>query len=553
MDAIKRSYHAMQRIENLNPKHKRVLHERFNDIADGLFSSFQPNSHAELNHVCKIMMDMIQVDCYNMLELTIMKDNAGRLFDLMLPYLTHNGVVDVILRLLFRTALPSDSSQRDVDSKRVECHITLQKLGFLEWLTKAMQMEGEQEFVDSVFRFFVRLIEEAAQYDNGYHLFKSLEGPQADQLIATFVIEEDEINRIVAIDALRALIMSGSVGITRSIQNGVGLSTSHGPLHTASKKSQELLLKYIPNLCNVLVQDRVVKPLRRTSLKLPDLDMLEIVYETIRNSDFGVKALVNLAPAFWKLLVQSFFELSHHNIFHNIFYKFFCLVLETHHGPTLRVFIRKQQLITRMIDVYQDKSQDTSNRGHILLMLNHLRLAADAEPHSEVAQLVIKHPRFISFVPTLREETIRQISPLTEWPLALGQRPAPHIGPSPPLRSSSLTPYGVTLPLSNNADDHMQIEEFGIDLGSRWFDHDAIVIPESRPISPSEFSSRRTSLHSESGESTQSETESSAADSSGIDLNDPLFWGGSLTPEASPKKKQKRKKKKPVTEDAVRQ
>lgn len=85
------------------------------------------------------------------------------------------------------------------------------------------------------------------------------------------------------------------------------------------------------------------------------------------------------------------------------------------------------------------------------------------------------------------------------------------------------------------------------------FDHDAIVIPESRPISPSEFSSRRTSLHSESGESTHSETESSAADSSGIDLNDPLFWGGSLTPEASPKKKQKRKKRKPVTEDAVRQ
>jgi hypothetical protein len=113
--------------------------------ADGLFSSFQPNSHAELNHVCKIMMDMIQVDCYNMLELTIMKDNASRLFDLMLPYLTHNGVVDVILRLLFRTALPSDSSQRDVDSKRVECHITLQKLGFLEWLTKAMQMEGRFE------------------------------------------------------------------------------------------------------------------------------------------------------------------------------------------------------------------------------------------------------------------------------------------------------------------------------------------------------------------------------------------------------------------------
>lgn len=32
MEAIKRSYHAMQRIESLNPKHKKVIHERFSEI-----------------------------------------------------------------------------------------------------------------------------------------------------------------------------------------------------------------------------------------------------------------------------------------------------------------------------------------------------------------------------------------------------------------------------------------------------------------------------------------------------------------------------------------
>lgn len=102
----------------------------------------------------------------------------------------------------------------------------------------------------------------------------------------------------------------------------------------------------------------------------------------------------------------------------------------------------------------------------------------------------------------------------------------------------------------DNCNTHSSVFPDAYCLG---FDHDATKVPESRPMTPNDFSSRRTSLHSESGESTHSETETSAADNAGIDLSDPLFWGGSLTPEPSPSKKKKTKRKKDASgsKDAV--
>jgi hypothetical protein len=44
----------------------------------------------------------------------------------------------------------------------------------------------------------------------------------------------------------------------------------------------------------------------------------------------------------------------------------------------------------------------TANRGFILLMLNQLRLASDAEPEGEIAQMVNNNHKFMAFLPTLR-------------------------------------------------------------------------------------------------------------------------------------------------------
>lgn len=42
------------------------------------------------------------------------------------------------------------------------------------------------------------------------------------------------------------------------------------------------------------------------------------------------------------------------------------------------------------------------NRGFILLILNHLRLSADADDTTFVHRMVTLHPRFQEFLPVLR-------------------------------------------------------------------------------------------------------------------------------------------------------
>lgn len=67
-----------------------------------------------------------------------------------------------------------------------------------------------------------------------------------------------------------------------------------------------------------------------------------------------------------------------------------------------------------------------------------------------------------------RAETLAQVEERYSWRLVGGSRPAPHLGPSPPIRSSQLfsSSYnGATLPLMGGPADHPE-EHLGIDLGS---------------------------------------------------------------------------------------
>lgn len=99
-------------------------------------------------------------------------------------------------------------------------------------------------------------------------------------------------------------------------------------------------------------------------------------------------------------------------------------MLNINYEPSLTVLLRKQKLVTRMIDVYENKSELTGNvpasegatavvtweysqafkdiRGFILLMLNHLRLMSDADNSGLVHRIMSSHPRFQEFLPTLR-------------------------------------------------------------------------------------------------------------------------------------------------------
>jgi hypothetical protein len=115
---------------------------------NGVLLSLQPNSHAYLAHVFKIMLLMIQFDCCGMLDRLIMNCNGSNLWNLMLPYLANIGMADVITALLFPPPNKRDVSSQTSDEtiyKRVQCHIYLKSLGFIERLFELMRLEGRLE------------------------------------------------------------------------------------------------------------------------------------------------------------------------------------------------------------------------------------------------------------------------------------------------------------------------------------------------------------------------------------------------------------------------
>lgn len=89
------------------------------------------------------------------------------------------------------------------------------------------------------------------------------------------------------------------------------------------------------------------------------MDLLAIIYQTLYTANEKVQMLASTPTAFWKILVNSFFEKATSNIYHTLFYRIVYLTLSINYEPTLIVLVRKQSLITRLIDAYEDKEHVT--------------------------------------------------------------------------------------------------------------------------------------------------------------------------------------------------
>lgn len=135
-----------------------------------------------------------------------------------------------------------------------------------------------------------------------------------------------------------------------------------GPLYYISLRSQDLLVKHIPDFCNLFISDRRHSNTHSTPLTTSDMDLLDIIYQTLYNANEKTEMLASTPSAFWRILVNSFFEKSASNIYHTLFYRIICLTLAINYEPTLVVLVRKQSLITRLIDEYQDKKRITGKR-----------------------------------------------------------------------------------------------------------------------------------------------------------------------------------------------
>lgn len=203
MEALKRSYHAMEFLSGTTANHLWVQNAKFYEIVNHLFEVFLPNSHGNFNHFFKIFQHLVRRHPCEMLDFVIMRNNASIIFNYMLPYLTESSVMDSLLTLIFvRDINPETKEQRE------KSHETLYELGFLEWIISAMQMKGKKkkkrerkmtsghsygydlghaEYVEALQEFFLRMIEEASQVDNSDILFKALKMDKGVDMMETLV------------------------------------------------------------------------------------------------------------------------------------------------------------------------------------------------------------------------------------------------------------------------------------------------------------------------------------------------------------------------------
>ncbi|KAG2234314.1 hypothetical protein INT48_000764 [Thamnidium elegans] len=488
IDALKRSYHAMEFLSGTTANHLWVQNAKFYDIVNHLFEVFLPNSNGNFNHFFKIFQHLIRRHPCDMLDVVIMRNNASILFNYLLPYLTESSIMDAILGLIFvRDINPETKEDRE------KCHTKLQELGFLEWIVDATKLKEFPEYVEAAQEFFLRVIEEASQVDNGDLLFKALRTEKGVYIMETLV---------------------------------------KGPLYYISLRSQDLLVKHIPEFCLLFAKDRQSSNTRIKPLTTSDMDLLDIIYQTLYNANEKTQMLASTPSAFWKILVNSFFEKSSSNIYHTLFYRLVCLTLAINYEPTLIVLVRKQSLITRLIEAYQDRERVTETRGFILLILNQLRLMADARHSDLICRIITDHPRFQEFLPTLRSNTLAQLEPIYTWKLEACPRPPAHLGPTPPIQAVHFSPYAGTLTLMTNANDHD--EASGIDLGSDFAYCLGFKEGPKGTETPYEYLSRRNSDYS-----SQSNTDT------GFPMD--IIWGESLTAsddEAVSNKNNNKKKKK---------
>ncbi|KAI8095106.1 regulator of Vps4 activity in the MVB pathway-domain-containing protein [Gilbertella persicaria] len=464
MAALKRSYHAMEFLSGTTANHLWVQNAKFYDIVNHLFEVFLPNSHGNFNHFFKIFQHLVRRHPCDMLDFVILRNNASIVFHYMLPYLTEGSVMDALLTLLFvRDINPETKEQRE------KSHERLYELGFLEWMVKAMQLKSHPDYVEAMQEFFIRVIEEASQVDNGDILLKALRTDKGKDIMEILVKQtihnapSEERERTITI--IKLLVKSGMLTTrTSSLSQPV-----QGPLYFVSLRSQDLLIEYIAEFCHLFIKDRKDKNTKERPLTTSDMDLLDIIYQTLYNANEKVEMLASIPSAFWKILTNSFFEKS-------------------------TMLVRKQSLITRMIDAYQSK-QKTDNRGFILLILNQLRLMADARHSALINRTMAEHPRYQEFLPTLRKDTLAQTESIYAWKLEACPRPPAHIGPTPPIQSVQFSPYASTLPLMTNANDHDEAAA-GIDLGSDFAYCLGFKETENGIETPYEYLSRRNSDHS---------------------------------------------------------
>jgi len=242
--------------------------------------------------------------------------------------------------------------------------------------------------------------------------------------------------------------------------------------------------------------------------------------------------LSEFPPDLWRVLINWFFDLQSNNIYHNLFYKIFeIVVIKTQNEVSLKYILTKYKFITKMIDNYSNISVKTDFKGHILLFCNILRLTGDTQSSDDeyLRRYLNSHSAWRAFLPVLREATFQQTRslPVTK---SLFDKPLPHVVPKSYVRSK--------LDLINDEDNIDLGSSYAKQLGFTDTPPDYALLPKiisykNNPRGSSDISVDGSDLLSEIVEATMKDQDNSPKDTN--------------TEGSSKKKKNKKKKRKSLT------
>lgn len=156
-----------------------------------LFDVFLPTSDGNLNHFGKILQHLVRRYPSETLDYIILQDERATLFfDYLLPYITEGAVMDTIISLLFVRDINPEAKK-----KREQSHSKLCELGILQWLVKSIQLKSDTTYADAAGELTIRIIEEAAQVDNGHLLLHILEDSDEGKKIIDSLVEVIKQNK----------------------------------------------------------------------------------------------------------------------------------------------------------------------------------------------------------------------------------------------------------------------------------------------------------------------------------------------------------------------
>lgn len=381
-----------------------------------IFPVFQPNSHGNLRHACRVIDYLLRLyldDVYDVIGCDAA--TVQRYMEPMLTYIDHAYVAEAFLTMVCKPH--SAALMRYYASspqKKWKFFRSLSEWKVLLVLAEHVySTEYSEKHNIGAADVFVELLDRLAADDNGELLLQP----------AAYCPELLEGLVHAAVDPSPTRTIGQRTGAMKCVFRLLQKSTSEkvqGPPTSPYQSFGGTIVNLVPNqlaplrerIFALMETQHVHKLLRYLVEKYEDQQNIEMDLASgkplpdgaVRHTGYVVKvpftefrltlveALVEIVAhnprklgehfdaSVWRVLVHWFFEYSHNNLYHAAFYQLLFIALRTDNQATLEALVKKQKLVTALVEHYRNGGVGASNRGYILQCCNAIRLQAASQP-----------------------------------------------------------------------------------------------------------------------------------------------------------------------------